>query len=197
MPRAFNVTEEASIREALHVAGLELFRRQGVSKTSIDDLVLPARIAKGSFYKFYPSKEALFFELLETTQNDIRAPLLEQAGPPAKRTQRRFEGLIKELSAKIRTEPMLRFLGDKAALMAIARKVPPEKLMAHQQEDAAYIREVINLWTQKRKKPSKDKVAAHMSLLLMIQHNETMFGENVFAHAEEAVITSFAKCFFD
>ena len=43
----------------------------GMKKTSVDQLKKAVGIAKGSFYKFYESKEILFFAVLE----DIHAEL--------------------------------------------------------------------------------------------------------------------------
>ena len=43
----------------------------GMKKTSMDQLTKAVGIAKGSFYKFYESKEMLFFAVLE----DIHAEL--------------------------------------------------------------------------------------------------------------------------
>ena len=37
----------------------------GIRKTTVDQLVEAAEISKGMFYKLYPSKEMLFFEMLE------------------------------------------------------------------------------------------------------------------------------------
>jgi len=166
-----------------------------VSKTSIEDITGPARIAKGSFYKFYSSKEALFFELLEETQNRIRQPFLIPSSQKSTRTQ--FKNLVRLVVERIQSEPMFRFLGNTTELLVIARKVPLEVLAEHQQRDAIFIKAVIDRWKQKQTKPHKDKIAAHMSLLLMIQHNDTVLGDRLYPFAEEAIITSFANCFFD
>ncbi|MFW6363170.1 MAG: TetR/AcrR family transcriptional regulator [Spirochaeta sp.] len=64
MPRRFSETEERQIDAQLREAARELMGRRGVRKTSIDDLASHAGISKGSFYRFYPSKEVLALELL-------------------------------------------------------------------------------------------------------------------------------------
>ena len=72
MPRSFNDQEITQIRADLMDAGKELFTVPGLKKTSIDDLVQKVRIAKGSFYKFFPSKEILYLEILEQEEKNIR-----------------------------------------------------------------------------------------------------------------------------
>ena len=44
--------------------GLACFTRYGLKKTTIEDLVKPVKISKAAFYRFFPSKEALYAELL-------------------------------------------------------------------------------------------------------------------------------------
>jgi AcrR family transcriptional regulator len=64
MPRAFTDTEKETIRARLMETGLTCFTRYGLKKTTIEDLVKPVKISKAAFYHFFPSKEALFAELL-------------------------------------------------------------------------------------------------------------------------------------
>jgi AcrR family transcriptional regulator len=64
MPRAFTEAERTRIRTKLMEAGRSCFLRYGPRKTTLDDLVGPAGIAKASFYLFFESKEALFVDLM-------------------------------------------------------------------------------------------------------------------------------------
>jgi len=64
MPRAFTDVERERIRERLLAAGRELFSRYGLRKTTVEELARASGIAKGTFYLFFPSKEALYAEVL-------------------------------------------------------------------------------------------------------------------------------------
>jgi len=64
MPRAFTQSEKEAIRDRLLAAGRELFSRYGVRKTTVEELAHRAGIAKGTFYLLFPSKEALYLEVL-------------------------------------------------------------------------------------------------------------------------------------
>lgn len=44
----------------------------GVAKTTIEDLADAAHISKGAFYKFFPSKEALFFCIFEELEQELK-----------------------------------------------------------------------------------------------------------------------------
>lgn len=71
----FNESEKEQIRQCLLTRGKELFMQYGLAKTSIDDLVQACGIGKGSFYKFFSSKEELFYVILNG-QEEIRNRLI-------------------------------------------------------------------------------------------------------------------------
>lgn len=51
-----------------------LFGRFGFKKTTIEEIIRLTRIAKGTFYKYFPNKEALFLEIVkEESANLISA----------------------------------------------------------------------------------------------------------------------------
>lgn len=52
-------------RERLITAAIDVFAQQGYRESAVDDIVTRSRTSKGSFYHFFPSKEAIFLALLE------------------------------------------------------------------------------------------------------------------------------------
>jgi AcrR family transcriptional regulator len=55
-----------STKELILSAALEVFATKGYHDTTVDDIAKKAGIAKGSIYRYFPSKEALFNEVLES-----------------------------------------------------------------------------------------------------------------------------------
>ena len=78
MPRAFTETERIAIRERLVAAGQDLFARRGIRATTVEQLARASGISKGAFYLFYPSKEALFFAIVEEVETAMQARLEAQ-----------------------------------------------------------------------------------------------------------------------
>lgn len=70
MPR-FSVIEEENIRKELIQKGTVLFTKYGLRKVSVDDIVNEVKIAKATFYKFYESKEAFYFEILLRERKEL------------------------------------------------------------------------------------------------------------------------------
>ncbi len=81
----------ARTRAALLQAGQSLFAVQSVDAVSIDDIVVAADVAKGSFYNHFPDKEALAREIAVTVRAEAEAEVdLANAGvtEPASRMAR-------------------------------------------------------------------------------------------------------------
>src|SRR5512145_1088453 len=77
MPKAFSDHEKEDIRAQMLDKGKQLFEKQGIKKTSVDELAHAAGISKGAFYLFYESKEELFMEILEGLETDFRAHIFD------------------------------------------------------------------------------------------------------------------------
>ena len=62
-------------RQSLLVAAYGLFTEKGVAKTSVDEIVRRANVAKGTFYLYFQDKD----QLLQQLVYDISARVLEEA----------------------------------------------------------------------------------------------------------------------
>ena len=64
MPKKYSEEEKVRIRKALRREAGRCLALYGVRRTTVDEIVKRTDIPKGTFYLFYDSKEALFFDLL-------------------------------------------------------------------------------------------------------------------------------------
>jgi len=86
---AFEVGRRERKRQAVHEnlleAGRELFRTQGIGRTTVDDIAHAVDVARQTFFNHFPYKEALALELgagrVQTVADGARALL--EAGTPA------------------------------------------------------------------------------------------------------------------
>lgn len=83
-------------RLAILEAGAELVHRKGFNNTGIKEILDVAGVPKGSFYFYFPSKEAFGLALIDhfrdTRAARIEAVLGDAALPPLVRLRRFFEG---------------------------------------------------------------------------------------------------------
>lgn len=112
MPRAFKKEEKEKIRAKLLEAGRSCFLRYGLKKTTIEDVVGPAGIAKSSFYLFFESKEALFVEVIMVEMPEMMDRLMSASFGKTDDTRDALILLMKAIVHEIETNEMARILLD-------------------------------------------------------------------------------------
>lgn len=197
MPRSFNRRESANIREQLRESATRLFRTKGVAKTTIDELARAAGIAKGSFYKFYDSKELLFFEILEDKNVSMRAPMLEEFTGGRHNARAVFERRLRKLLVQTYEEPLIHLMGSESEFHALLRRVPPERIRNHERADQVFLEKMIARWGEPHALPDRDVVAARLSAALLICLRRDFIGKRLFPYAFDAAVESIVACFFD
>ncbi|HWJ02422.1 MAG TPA: TetR/AcrR family transcriptional regulator [Verrucomicrobiae bacterium] len=58
-------------RERIYHTALTLFRIQGFEKTSVDQITSRADVGKGTFYNYFPSKEAVIYQYTREINREI------------------------------------------------------------------------------------------------------------------------------
>ena len=98
MPRPSN----PDVRRRLLAAGLDLVHARGFAASGVKDITDAAGVPKGSFYAYFPSKEAFAAAILEHYWSDIEArllPILDADGSAQERITRFFHALADEHEA--------------------------------------------------------------------------------------------------
>src|SRR5689334_25113252 len=99
MPRPPN----PEVRGRLLAAGLDLVRTRGFAASGVKDITDAAGVPKGSFYAYFPSKEAFAAAILDHYWSDIETrllPILEAKEPAQQRITRFFSALADEHEAE-------------------------------------------------------------------------------------------------
>ena len=114
----------------------------GMRKSTVEALAKEAGISKGAFYKFYPSKEMLFLELLEDIHSEIYEAcadvLMHNQGKPA---NKRTAEAVLEACKLMEQSGMMDFLEQD--LPFLLRRIPAEVLEAHYHGDEAHIKALL------------------------------------------------------
>lgn len=139
---AFKEQKNEMIRKDLLDEALHCAVTIGMRKTSVEQLTEAAGIAKGSFYKFFPSKELLFFAVLENIHTQTYA-VAEKALqnnaelPPTERASKIILVACKYLSD---TKAMTFIENDAEYLL---RRIPADIKDAHYHDDEVHIRQIL------------------------------------------------------
>ncbi len=142
MPITFTKKEKEIIRNILIQKGWELFSTKGLKNTSITELTNAARIAQGSFYNFFNSKEELFFEILELEESNSEQFLIDNI-KSSHSSKEAIKKILKGSFQLFEANPLIRRLYESHDYDLMVRKLPPEKLENHQKEDTVRILNLI------------------------------------------------------
>ena len=121
----------------------------GMRKTSVEQLTEAVGISKGSFYKFFASKELLFFAVLE----DIHAEC--------------FAAAQKSLQENTPLLP-----AERAAAAILLHRLPEEVKTAHYHDDETHIRTLLEMGGLQPKGGMTLAAATVRGLILTVSHQE-------------------------
>lgn len=143
MAVSFTAKEKESIVRTLRRAAARHAAAIGMRKTTVDELALEAGISKGAFYKFYPSKEYLFLDMLEQWNKFIYDSVARALSEnPALPPRQRAALMLKTCWRIMRDQPLIRFCQEELPLML--RKLPEPVLREHYQSEEAFIGSLIS-----------------------------------------------------
>ena len=142
MATAFTEDEKALIIAKLKACAREYMGKYGIKKTSVDQLVAGAGISKGAFYKFYDTKELLFFEVFEDFHSEIygtaRAILQTRTDLPERQ---RMEEALLQACKRMQQSSLMEMMENE--LTYLLRKIPAETRKKHYHSDDIHIQELI------------------------------------------------------
>jgi len=143
MAKALSEKEKRYIKSRLKDAAKECLGKFGVRKTTIDQLVEMTGISKGAFYKFYPSKEVLFFSVLEDYQNSIIEEVIERVGDKDTITSEGFTELIYKIYKNVSQSFIMNIIKNQE-LEYLTRKLPEELIIKHHSLDDMLARKLFS-----------------------------------------------------
>ena len=143
----------------------------GMRKTSVEQLTEAVGISKGSFYKFFDSKELLFFAVLEDIHTECFAAaqksLQENAAiDPASRTAAAILAACRWLSE---TKAFVFIENDAEFLL---HRLPEEVKTAHYHDDETHIRLLLEKYGLGPKRGISLAAATVRGLILTVSHKE-------------------------
>ena len=168
---AFTEEQNETIRRDLIREARRCGVTVGMRKTSVEQLTEAAGISKGSFYKFFDSKELLFFAVLEDIHTECFAAaqksLQENAAiDPASRTAAAILAACRWLSE---TKAFVFIENDAEFLL---HRLPEEVKTAHYHDDETHIRLLLEKYDLVPNRGISLAAAMVRGLILTVSHKE-------------------------
>src|SRR5690554_1384311 len=195
MPRGFTEEERRKIERILLEAGYELFTRYGLKKTSIQELTDRAGIAQGSFYKFFSSKEELYFSIMEREEEKIKRELLTKEILSGKITRKEFRRFLEKAFQLVDKNPFIKGIYQGDEYRQLLKKLPEEKINDHIINDTETLLPLLKNWQETGCLKKKDPEAISglfRSLFLLTLHQQEI-GEREFEKTIDLLIDIMAE----
>ena len=173
MAKAFTEQEADIILQNLKASARRYAVSRGVRKTTVDELAREAGISKGAFYKFYPSKEMLFFDFLEDIHTEVyeaSAEVLKQSH--ANSSADRAAGAVLAACKIMAESGMMDFMEQDAAFLL--RKIPAEVQEKHYHSDEVHIKELLSNAGLEPNGGMELAAATVRGLFLTVSHRENI-----------------------
>ena len=173
MATAFSETENNLIKEKLKACAREYLLRYGVRKTTVDQLAGEAAISKGSFYKFYSSKELLFWEVINDLHEEtyILAENILKTRMDLTPVDRLTEALISCFN-HMYTHVSPDFMAHEVEYLI--RKLPPDVITSHTSSEALAIERLIQDSHFKFNQPLEVITNVIHALIFTTDHRESI-----------------------
>ncbi len=193
MVKGFNEQERQTIYKKLSEEGKKLFSVFGVKKTSIAQLTKAAGIAQGTFYQFFSSKEKLFFAIMEEEEAEIKEKILVKVSEE-RMTRQAFKEMLLYSIELIDEKPIIKSLFQGEDIEQLMRKLPPEKIQQHIQEDEWVLSPLLRKWQENGILIDKDPeviTGVIRGFFMMLLHKKEI-GEEVYHEAVDLLAESLA-----
>jgi len=190
MPRAFSDKEKAHIKTQLLNAGKSAFGQWGIKKTNVDELAKMAGISKGAFYKFFDSKEALYFEIIRNYEKQIHAQIYLMLQEESDDEQERLKKVLLYIFNTVNQEPLMHRLLAKEEFDYLWQRFSEEQLAESMTVDIDFSSQLVELWKKKGKlKIDEPEVITGIfrSVFFMLLHKNDI-GQDVFPRVMELLI---------
>lgn len=186
MPRPWSQKEKQVIKKSLIKEARKLFEKYGLQKTTVDEIVSAACISKGSFYRFYQSKEELYFDVLDEVEHEFKEKLFNNVFKSGISRKESFKDFLNQMIELLTTMPLYKEITS-SNYELLLRKLPEETLKKHMQTDQEEISKYFSYWMDQGWMKRVDMEALNgllISLIHFVIHRDDFEGTNFEASKE-------------
>lgn len=141
MPKIVTDQERELIKEAIYEKTVKLIKEKGIKAVTVDDVVGAVGIGKGSFYSYYPSREACLFEVIKRCEREAFFRMEEVMSS----VHSDKEGVIQLLKEIFTSQDSLFTSINQLDVEVLLRKLPPEYRAAENEKSENNLQKALQL----------------------------------------------------
>ncbi|MCM3342224.1 TetR/AcrR family transcriptional regulator [Paenibacillus sp. MER TA 81-3] len=188
MPKIVTEHEKEMVREAMYTKGIELIRKKGVKRVTVEDITIAANIGKGSFYSYYNSKEELLYTIIKKNENRM----FERVESVLSKKIKLKEKLIKALKEIYLAADSIVLYVSPSDIEYLLRKLPDEAADWEALKSNDYFSRTLSLCGIDESGCEIDVLACLMNALHFIGSQDMPFGERGREKALDILVHSIA-----
>lgn len=173
MPKIVTEHEKDMVREAMFIQGIELIRKKGVKRITVEDITSATHIGKGSFYSYYNSKEELLYSIIKKSESRmferVEAVLSENAN-----LNERLVKVLKEIY--LAADSIVLYVSP-SDIELLLRKLPAEVADREASKSNNYFSRTLSLCGIDESRCEMDVLAYLMNALHFVGSTDMSFGE--------------------
>jgi AcrR family transcriptional regulator len=173
MPKIVTEHEKDMVREAMFTQGIELIRKKGVKRITVEDITSATHIGKGSFYSYYNSKEELLYSIIK--KSEIR--MFERVEAVLSENANLNERLVKVLKEIYLAADSIVLYVSPSDIELLLRKLPAEVADREASKSNNYFSRTLSLCGIDESRCEMDVLAYLMNALHFVGSTDMSFGE--------------------
>ena len=142
----FDDRERDRIRAELRERGRELFARYGLAKTTIAELTDAVGIANGTFYRFYDSKERLYYEVLREEGERLAEEIIAESFGTEDDPEDAIVAFLTLLCEEMESNPLVRRLVVDDDMRRLTEQFTDAEMQAERDESVAFLAPSLEQW---------------------------------------------------
>lgn len=189
MPKIISEQEKEQIKNAMYIKGIELIRKKGMKRVTVDDIAVAVQIAKGSFYSYYPSKEEFLYDIIKKNEQALFDRILEIGASSGN-----FKAKITHALHEIYLAPdSLALYVQPSDLEYLLRKLPDTLNRKEKDKSKTNFQRTMNVLGIEDSPCDYSVLANLMDGLHFIASNRNQYGEQGRAQALSIVVEAIAE----
>jgi AcrR family transcriptional regulator len=188
MPKIVTEHEKDMVREAMFTQGIELIRKKGVKRITVEDITSATHIGKGSFYSYYNSKEELLYSIIKKSESRM----FERVEAVLSENTNLNERLVKVLKEIYLAADSIVLYVSPSDIELLLRKLPGEVADREASKSNDYFSRTLSLCGIDESRCEMDVLAYLMNALHFVGSTDMTFGERGREKALDILVHSIA-----
>lgn len=188
MPKIVTEREKDLVREAMFTKGIELIRKKGVKRITVEDITNATHIGKGSFYSYYNSKEELLYSIIKKSESRM----FERVEAVLSECINLKERLVKALKEIYLAADSIVLYVSPSDIELLLRKLPAEEADREALKSNDYFSRTLSLCGIDESRCEMDVLAYLMNALHFVGSTDMSFGEQGREKALDILVHSIA-----